>query len=190
MEGKKIAGVLCETVSLPDRLGIILSCGFNVNMPEELLKQSANEATSLAQLSGRLWNLSEVLDHIVQQFVLDFDVLYTQGFSAFKEEYEGRLAFKGQTIRCFDGIQSIEGICRGILPDGRLELLLPSQETIFLSAGELYQSSKNNVTFQRVKAPRFDALKCDIIFEDWYYKQYSHDPIPFARRWFSSVCTY
>jgi biotin-(acetyl-CoA carboxylase) ligase len=111
-------------------------------MPEELLKTINQPATSLGQLSGRLWNLDEILEELLQQFVADFAILNTQGFAAFQKKYQRLLAFKGQRIRCFDGIKSVEGICHGILSDGRLELLLPNEEKIYLSAGEVLIQSR------------------------------------------------
>jgi BirA family transcriptional regulator, biotin operon repressor / biotin---[acetyl-CoA-carboxylase] ligase len=137
VQGRKIAGILCETFPMHNRIGIILSIGFNVNMSDELLGTISQPATSLLQLSGHEWNISEVLDLLLQQFVLDIDLLYTQGFPAFRDKYEELLAFKKQTIRCFDGRKTIEGICQGVLADGRLELLMPSGEKMHLSAGEL-----------------------------------------------------
>lgn len=135
--GKKIAGVLCETSALKDKLGVVLSIGLNVNMPGDLLKTIHQPATSLLELSGKVWNIEEILDKLIQQFTADVSILHEKGFAAFKDEYDRLLAFKQQTIRWFDGTQLREGICQGILADGRLELFLINGETIYLSAGEL-----------------------------------------------------
>jgi BirA family transcriptional regulator, biotin operon repressor / biotin---[acetyl-CoA-carboxylase] ligase len=137
VEGKKIAGVLCETFDCQDRRGVVLSIGLNINMPGDLLETINQPATSLLELSGKMWNIEEVLDKLIQQFSADFSILYERGFAAFKDEYERLLAFKQQTIRSFDGVQMREGICQGILVDGRLKLSLTNGETIYLSAGEL-----------------------------------------------------
>ena len=135
--GKKIMGVLCETQLINNRTSILLSFALNVNMNEDGLKQIDQPATSLALVSGRMWNLDEIHNEILKQFLLDLPILMEQGFVFFREKYEQRLAFKGQTIRCFDGVKSVEGICNAILPDGRLELLLPDASAILLSAGEV-----------------------------------------------------
>ncbi len=137
LEGKKVAGVLCETVTLEDRLGIALGMGINVNMTEELLDTIDQKATSLAQLSGQTWTLEHILDPILHQFMQDLDLLQTQGFEPFRFSYEQQLAFKGEMITCHDGHRNIRGICHSINQDGRLNLLLPNGEKVLLSAGEV-----------------------------------------------------
>jgi BirA family biotin operon repressor/biotin-[acetyl-CoA-carboxylase] ligase len=102
-------------------------------MPSELLERIDQPATSLFQISGRLWDVQEVLDHIVKQFIKDLAVLHTEGFAPFYADYTRRLAFKGKEIRC----NSLQGLCLGILPDGRLVLQLPNGEKHLLSAGEI-----------------------------------------------------
>ena len=134
---KKLAGILCESVLLDDKMGIILSLGLNINMPQELLDQIDQPATSFLQLSGYSWNIDEILKDLLQQFTSDLEILHTEGFPAFHEKYEQILAFKGQTIRCFDGKKTIEGVCHAVLPDGRLELLLSNGEKIRLSTGDI-----------------------------------------------------
>lgn len=137
VERKKIAGVLCETFASQENLGVVLSIGLNVNMPASLLENINQPATSLLALSGRLWDVDAILNQLVQQFNLDLSLLCEKGFAAFKDEYEQLLAYKGEHIRCHEGNQLREGICKGILTDGRLELFLNNGETIYLSAGEL-----------------------------------------------------
>jgi BirA family biotin operon repressor/biotin-[acetyl-CoA-carboxylase] ligase len=142
VQGKKIMGILCEALQAEDRIGIVLSFGLNVNMPEEILRHIDQPATSLAILSGTLWDLDAVLKELLDQFISDLTILKAQGFSCFRDRYEQLLAYKGQTIRCFDGTKFLEGICHAILPDGRLELLLTEGSTVHLSAGELLNTEQ------------------------------------------------
>lgn len=141
IDGKKIAGILCETAPLPDRQGIILGIGINVNMSDILLDAIDQPATSLAQLSGRTWILEEILKPLVEQFLIDLNRLETEGFAPFQEAYEQYLAFRGQPVTCTDGLQIIRGICHSINKEGRLNLLLPSGRVATLSAGEVKTSS-------------------------------------------------
>ena len=137
LEGKKVAGILCETISFEDRIGIILGIGINVNMSQELLESIDQPATSLAQLSGQTWTLEQILEPVLKQFLEDLDVLQTQGFEPFRSTYENLLAYKGETITCNDGLKMIKGICHSIDPTGRLNLLLPGGDVAILSTGEL-----------------------------------------------------
>jgi len=137
LDGKKVAGILCETVFFEDRIGAILGIGINVNMTQELLETIDQPATSLAQLSGQTWTLEQILEPILKQFLEDLETLLTKGFEPFRPDYEKLLAYKGETIACNDGLKMIKGICHSINPDGRLNLLLPDGQVTTLSAGEL-----------------------------------------------------
>jgi BirA family biotin operon repressor/biotin-[acetyl-CoA-carboxylase] ligase len=135
--GKKVAGILCETISFEDRIGIALGVGINVNMQQDSLDTIDQPATSLAQLSGQTWTLEQIIEPILQQFIADLDLLLTQGFEPFRQTYEELLAFKGKPISCSDGLKTIKGICHSIHSDGRLNLLLPDGQMKLLSAGEI-----------------------------------------------------
>lgn len=137
LDGKKVAGILCETVFFEDRIAVILGIGINVNMSKELLETIDQPATSLAQLSGQTWTLEQILNPILKEFLKDLDVLLTEGFKPFRSDYEALLAYKGETIVYNDGLKKIKGICHFIHPDGRLNLLLPDGQVITLTAGEL-----------------------------------------------------
>ncbi len=137
LAGKKVAGILCETVAFEDRIGIVLGVGINVNMSQDLLDSIDQPATSLAQLSDQTWNLEQIIEPILKQFIKDLDILETQGFEPFRSLYEEFLAYKGETLSCHDGIKTLTGICHSINSDGRLNLLLPDGQVATLSAGEL-----------------------------------------------------
>lgn len=138
--GKKVAGVLCETTSLENRIGISLGIGINVNMTDELLKTIDQPATSLAQLSGQSWALEQILEMLLQQFIKDLTLLQKKGFEPFRLFYDELLAYKGQTITCEDGAVKLQGICHSINKEGRLNLILPSGEQKTLLAGEIKEN--------------------------------------------------
>ena len=137
LEGKKVSGVLCETIPFEDRIGIVLGIGINVNMSNELLEKIDQPATSLSQLSGQTWTLEQILEPVLNQFLTDLNILQTKGFEPFRNTYEQLLAFRGKMISCNDGVRNLKGICHSINFDGRLNLLLPDGQLTVLSAGEL-----------------------------------------------------
>ena len=137
LEGKKVAGILCEAVSFEENLGIILGFGINVNMSEELLSKIDQPATSLAQLSGRPWQLEQILEPILQQFLEDLEKLKIGGFSPFQKTYESLLAYKDELICFHDGADKIKGFCTSIGADGRLTMILESGEKATFAAGEI-----------------------------------------------------
>jgi BirA family biotin operon repressor/biotin-[acetyl-CoA-carboxylase] ligase len=137
LEGKKVAGILCETLPFEDRVGIVLGIGINVNMQQDLLDMIDQPATSLAQLSGQTWALEQILEPVLRQFIIDLEILQSEGFKPFRPTYEELLAFKGKSISCNDGLGTLKGICHSINADGRLNLLFPDGHIKTLSAGEL-----------------------------------------------------
>jgi len=137
LSGKKIAGVLCESITMDDKLGIILGFGVNVNMSKDILRTIDQPATSLVEESGHTWNLEEILEKIVYQFIEDYTTLESQGFEVFHKVYESLLAYKGQLMAWSDGIKQINGICHSISPEGKLNLITHSGEMISLFTGEI-----------------------------------------------------
>ncbi len=135
--GEKIAGILCEAVTLEKEIGIVLGIGLNVNMKEELLSTIDQPATSLAQLSGQTWNIEQILGLLLEQFLQDLLVLQKKGFAPFKEEFGKLLAYKGEEISFHDGVNLIKGICHSLTPDGHLNVVLPNNEMKSFSAGEI-----------------------------------------------------
>jgi BirA family biotin operon repressor/biotin-[acetyl-CoA-carboxylase] ligase len=137
LEGKKFAGVLCETVSFEDRIGIVLGIGINVNMTTDFLNLIDQPATSLAQLSGHSWTFEQILEPLLHQFLIDLELLKNKGFEALLPAYDEILARKGEQVCCHDGLQPLKGIFHSIDPSGKLNLELPSGQIIKISSGEV-----------------------------------------------------
>lgn len=137
LQGKKIAGILCETIFHPSLAHLFLGIGVNVNMDQSLLTQIDQPATSLSEETGHSWDKKLLLQKIQMQFSLDFQRFKEEGFTPFHSLFDHLLASKGQTISCSDGHNTWTGICHSISPDGRLNLLLPDQSIKTLSSGNI-----------------------------------------------------
>ncbi len=137
IQGRKIAGVLTETTTKDQEIGVIIGIGINVNMPTASLEAIGIPATSLLQLSQKKWDLQKVTELVMDHFIQDLELLKKSGFAPFQAPFEKMLAYKGQEITCRDGTQTIKGICHSITQDGRLQLLMPSGEIKLLTSGEL-----------------------------------------------------
>lgn len=135
--GKKVAGILCETIFHSSLVDLFLGIGINVNMDQSVLMQIDQPATSLAQETGHPWDKKKLLQKIQTQFSLDVQRFKEEGFAPFHSLFNHLLASKGQTISCSDGQNTWTGICHSISPDGRLNLLLPDQSIKTLSSGEI-----------------------------------------------------
>jgi BirA family biotin operon repressor/biotin-[acetyl-CoA-carboxylase] ligase len=136
IQGKKIAGILTETITQDKEIAVIIGIGINVNMPTEALEAIDQPATSLLQLSKKKWDLQELTELLMNHFLIDLALLKKSGFAPFQAPFENILAYKGQEITSRDGARTIKGICHSITKDGHLQLLLPSGEIKSLNAGE------------------------------------------------------
>jgi BirA family biotin operon repressor/biotin-[acetyl-CoA-carboxylase] ligase len=83
LNGKKVAGVLAETIFIDNRVGVIEGIGLNVNMGEEFLEKIDQPATSLFLETGKRFPLTELLQEISLQFYADLSIFQEKGFGPF-----------------------------------------------------------------------------------------------------------
>ena len=67
IHGKKIAGVLCETMSKGKEIAVALGLGLNVNIPQEALINVGQPATSLLAETGKKHDIDALLKAIASQ---------------------------------------------------------------------------------------------------------------------------
>lgn len=137
LSGKKVAGILCETQFQLKEVEVFLGIGINVNMERSQLSQIDQPATSLKEETGRLWDKKNLLQKLQRQFAADLEKFKKKGFTPFHSQFENLLAFKGETIRCFDGKKEWIGICHSLTNDGQLNLYLPNKEIRTFASGDV-----------------------------------------------------
>lgn len=137
LNGKKVAGVLCETIFHAAFAEIFLGIGLNVNMELADLEKIDQPATSLKIETGHLWRKSILLKDFQERFLTDLERFQQEGFAPFRPQIENLLAYKGKTVQCFDGEKEWVGICESLTEDGRLNLRLPDQTLHPLLSGDL-----------------------------------------------------
>ncbi len=137
IEGKKIAGVLCETTKVDDVLGIALSVGININMTEELLSLIDQPAISLAQLSTRTWQIEQVLSPLLAEFIENLEILKIEGFAPFQKTYEALLIVKEHSISFKEGKELMQGQYHSISKEGQLRVTLPNGSITSLTSSEI-----------------------------------------------------
>jgi BirA family biotin operon repressor/biotin-[acetyl-CoA-carboxylase] ligase len=89
---RKVCGVLCDVSEQDDRYDIFLGVGINVNTPADILDTIDQPATSLYQISGRKWDIEDLLQLLIAQFLQDMDQLQEEGFVSFQEAYSSNLS--------------------------------------------------------------------------------------------------
>jgi len=142
LNGKKLSGVLCETSFHPNHIDLYLGIGINVNL--ETTENIDQPATSLFLETKRKWDKTSLLKKLQKQFASDLEKFKKQGFAPFHQPFENLLAYKGQTVRCFDGKKEWVGICHSLATDGQLNLYLPDHSIHTIASGDVTHSSKGH----------------------------------------------
>ena len=137
LNSKKMAGILCETEFHPHHIDIFLGVGINVNMDAQQLSRIDQPATSLLIETNQTWDRSALLKKLQKQFLADLQKFKKEGFTPFHSQFENLLAYKGQTIHCFDGKKEWVGICHSVTNDGQLNLYLPNKEIHTVISGDI-----------------------------------------------------
>lgn len=140
LNGKKVSGVLSETIFHQKYVEIFLGIGINVNMEADALEHIDQPATSLKHETGRIWDRKELLKKLQKQFSSDLEKFKKEGFRPFHGAVEKLLALKGQTVRCFDGKKEWVGVCHSLADWGGLNLLTPDQKIHTLLSGDISRS--------------------------------------------------
>lgn len=122
-QNKKVCGILIENVIKMNALeASIIGIGLNVNQLEFKLLPNA---ASLKILTGRVFNLEEVLQYVLEFLKYYFSYLRKGEFDFLKKEYEKYLFRKDKpsTFKDQNG-NPFSGFIKGINQDGTLNVLL------------------------------------------------------------------
>jgi BirA family transcriptional regulator, biotin operon repressor / biotin---[acetyl-CoA-carboxylase] ligase len=135
VNGKKLAGLLCQRVDKADLVGI----GINVNTP--LSKAPAKlrgQITSLQQLAGREIDINNVLIALATHLRQLLRQRNEKSFASFLEEFRHFDALAGRRIHIIgeNGEPALHGIGQGIDASGRL-LLRDKIKTHRIIAGHI-----------------------------------------------------
>lgn len=122
-ENKKICGILIENVFKQNKLGSsIIGIGLNVN---QLRFDHLPKASSLQLISGRIFDLDEVIHEIIKNVKHYFEMLKQEQFIEIKNTFEASLFRKNKpsTFKNAEGLL-FSGIIKGVSDYGNLQILL------------------------------------------------------------------
>ncbi len=125
LEGKKVSGILCETIQEEEGRGMICGIGLNVNMPQEVLASLHRPVTSLFIEAGKTFDEEDILQALTHLFLEFLDRFRKEGFAPFFSSFEELFFFKpGQNV-CFHHQEQVwEGWFEKLHSDGSIELCL------------------------------------------------------------------
>jgi BirA family transcriptional regulator, biotin operon repressor / biotin---[acetyl-CoA-carboxylase] ligase len=138
LNGKKVAGILCETTPYSDQLCIVLGIGINVNMPEEALCLIDRPAISLLAIKGMPFSIEEVLTLLKDKFSIDLGLFFEESFAPFLNRYKKLMSsWENKQIRFHDNRVIWKGTFHSINNDGSLNMQLDTGEVKTFLTGEI-----------------------------------------------------
>ncbi len=138
LNGKKLAGVLTETLSVEDNWMVASGLGINVNLPLEGLKEVSRPATSLLQETGTPHSIPELLESITAYYKKNLAYLTEEEFPIFLNYYKRHLLHSpGDLIEFHVDEKVTKGHFHSISDQGTLQMKLPSGEIATFLSGDL-----------------------------------------------------
>ena len=120
VNGEKLAGILIENSVYGSLIkSAVVGIGFNVNQLH--FKDFQRPATSLAKLSGKLFNLKETMEEVLTSINSAYKIMNTSP-NKLDEIYLQSLYGIGQPMAYEDKNGKFVGVILGVLPNGRLQL--------------------------------------------------------------------
>lgn len=141
VHGKKVCGILAETVETERGLAVIVGIGINLkssNFPPEL----AETATSIQNETGKSPNVETFLPVLTSFLEKYCDLLYEDA-EKIRAEWSKRSSYAfGKNVRVVLENETIYGTTRGIEENGALRLELENGEIKIIHAGDVEQLRK------------------------------------------------
>lgn len=115
--GKKVCGILCESIIYEGEINIICGIGINLNQSNEFFIENAlPHGASMLMLSEKRLEKEQILICLIQNLIEVFKL----GFPALKDEYITRSATVGKLVKIIHGAKETLAKAVGIDDDGQL----------------------------------------------------------------------
>jgi BirA family transcriptional regulator, biotin operon repressor / biotin---[acetyl-CoA-carboxylase] ligase len=140
VDGRKIAGVLVEAVTLGSRVeAVIVGIGLNVHtrvFPDEL----EGRATSVALIAKQSPDRAELLADVLANLDRDVHIVVGRGLGLLRPRLEAADALRGKRVKSDAGTKGAvdEGVASGIDDEGRLLVKRDDGVIARWSAGEVH----------------------------------------------------
>lgn len=126
-EAKKIAGILVENNIMANAIRESV-CGIGLNVNQRKFISDAPNPVSLRQLTGKTYNLSDILAMLLENIDYWYRHLQMEEFEKISESYHEALFRLGVAARYESMDQQFTGIITGTDPYGRLQIVTTSGE--------------------------------------------------------------
>jgi BirA family biotin operon repressor/biotin-[acetyl-CoA-carboxylase] ligase len=145
-EGRKLCGILAETIETKTGRACILGIGINLNeraYPPELQTQ----ATSIEGATGEAADAERVLAALVKQLSHRYAQLHApaSGQSEIIRDWSANSSYaEGRRVRVHAATDVFTGTTRGLEPDGALRVETATGETRIVRAGDVHALRETN----------------------------------------------
>lgn len=138
-ENKKVCGILTELSARMDNINfLVVGIGVNINQQEKDFPDEIKEtASSLAIASGRVWQRTEVLNKILQEYENQYQNYLDVGFGNTLQLWRGLNTTLGKEVVVTTKEECYTGIAEEINESGCLLVRRNSGETEVLWAGDV-----------------------------------------------------
>ncbi|HJW10220.1 MAG TPA: biotin--[acetyl-CoA-carboxylase] ligase [Albitalea sp.] len=127
--GRKLGGILIETVAAGEQRLAVIGIGLNV-LPLDLFDASSGNA-SLQEIDAQA-SAPQVLARVARPLVEAIQQFEREGFAGFVSRFEARDLLRGRALRA----GTLDGVAAGVAPSGALLLRTPQGVTP-VSSGEV-----------------------------------------------------
>lgn len=138
INGKKIAGILSETVMQGSNFkGLVLGIGANLNASESSVKEITDkDVTALNLEIGNAVDCESFRTALCEEFFKDYDEFLEKGFEFIKSDYINKACFleKEVCVKVFD--KERKGIAKSVTDKGEL-VLTENNEDFVLTIGDI-----------------------------------------------------
>lgn len=136
--GRKLCGILAETVEGGAGRAVILGIGINLNnraFPPEIL----STATSIEEETGRAPDTEKLLGALTRQLARRYEELHAEdGAQTTLREWELRSTYsQDRRVRVQLAAETFEGTTRGLEPDGALRVETDAGQIKIIRAGDV-----------------------------------------------------
>jgi len=138
VDNLKLCGILAETVETPQGRAVVV--GIGINLSEHALPPEVREyATSVAAASGRVPDTETLVRVLARHLSRRYAQLHeTGGPAEILREWSSHSSYgEGKRVRVSMGEEVIEGVTRGLEPDGALRVETATGEINIVRAGDV-----------------------------------------------------
>ena len=139
INGKKIAGILSETVMQGTNFkGLVLGIGVNLNAEQADVENIPDRVvTSLnLELSHNI-NLDDFRNTLLEEFFKNYDNFIENGFETIKDDYINRNCFLNKELNIQVFNNTISGFAKAVSDNGALVLQAQNNEESVLTIGDI-----------------------------------------------------